>query len=101
MLGRLYGLAAGDYEGVMLYCPTTNMGAEELLVIKLKDTAQQETVKAALEARIQTQKNSFEGYGVTQFEMLEKAVIEVQGNFVLLVVAQDPAPVRKAFLDAL
>ncbi len=101
MLGRLYGLTAGDYEGVMLYCPTTNMGAEELLVIKLRDTSQQETVKAALETRIQTQKKSFEGYGVTQFEMLEKAVIEVQGNFVLLVVAQDPAPVRKAFSDAL
>lgn len=101
MLGRLYGLSAGDYEGVMLYCPTTNMGAEELLVIKLRDTDQQETVRTALEARLQTQKNSFEGYGVTQFEMLEQAVIEVQGNFVLLVSAQDPAPVRKAFLDAL
>ena len=101
MLGRLYGLSAGDYEGVCLYAPTTNMGAEELLVIKLKDRSQQEAVKAAIEARIQTQMDSFEGYGVTQYEMLENAVIEVQGNFVLFVAAADPAPVRKAFLGAL
>lgn len=101
MLGRLYGLSAGDYEGMTLYAPTTNMGAEELLVIKLKDRSQQEAVKAAIEARIQTQMDSFEGYGISQYEMLQNAVIEVQGNFVLLVVAADPAPVRKAFLGAL
>ena len=98
---RLYGLSASDFEGIMLYYPTTNMGAEELLLIKLKDVSQQEDVKSAIESRIETQKKSFDGYGVDQYAMLEKAVIEVQGNYVLLVVAADPAPVRKAFLGAL
>lgn len=101
MLGRLYGLQADDYEGVLLYTPSTNMGAEELLVIKLSDTAQQETVRAAMEARIAAQMDSFEGYGVDQYAMLEKSVVEVQGNYVLLVVAADPATVRQAFLAAL
>lgn len=98
---RLYGLSASDFEGIMLYYPTTNMGAEELLLIKLKDVSQQEDVKSAIESRIETQKKSFDGYGVDQYAMLEKAVIEAQGNYVLLVVAADPAPVRKAFLGAL
>lgn len=98
---RLYGLSASDYENILLYYPTTNMGAEELLLIQLKDLSQQQAVKDAIESRLDTQKKSFDGYGVDQYAMLEKAVVEVQGNYILLVVANDPAPVRKAFLDAL
>ena len=97
---RLYGLSASDYENVLLYYPT-NMGAEELLLIQLKDISQQQAVKSAIESRLDTQKKSFDGYGVDQYAMLEKAVVEVQGNYILLVVAADPAPVRKAFLGAL
>ena len=100
-LTRLYGLSASDYENVLLYYPTTNMGAEELLLIQLKDLSQQQAVKDAIESRLDTQKKSFDGYGVDQYAMLEKAVVEVQGNYILLVVANDPAPVRKAFLGAL
>lgn len=98
---RLYGLSASDYENVLLYYPTTNMGAEELLLIQLKDLSQQQAVKDAIESRLDTQKKSFDGYGVDQYAMLEKAVVEVQGNYILLVVANDPAPARKAFLGAL
>lgn len=98
---RLYGLSASDYENVLLYYPTTNMGAEELLLIQLKDLSQQQAVKDAIESRLDTQKKSFDGYGVDQYAMLEKAVVEVQGNYILLVVANDPAPVRRAFLGAL
>lgn len=100
-LKRLYGLSGSDYENVLLYYPTTNMGAEELLLIQLKDLSQQQAVKDAIENRLDTQKKSFDGYGVDQYAMLEKAVVEVQGNYILLVVANDPAPVRKAFLGAL
>jgi hypothetical protein len=101
MIRRLYGLDPTDYEDILLYCPTTNMGAEELLLVKLKDTSQQDTVTAAIEKRVATQMDSFDGYGVDQYDMLEKSVTEVQGNYILLVVATDPTPVRQAFLDAL
>ena len=100
-LKRLYGLSANDYENVLLYYPTTNMGAEELLLVQLKDVSQQQSVQTAIENRLDTQKKSFDGYGVDQYAMLENAVVEVQGNYILLVVAADPAPVRKAFTGAL
>lgn len=100
MIKRLYGLEPADYDGVLLYYPTTNMGAEELLLVKLRDTAQQETVAAAIAARLETQKSSFDGYGVEQYAMLEKSVTELQGNYALLIVAADTAPVRQAFLGA-
>ena len=101
MFKRLYGLDASDYEDILLYCPATNMGAEELLLVKLADTSQQEAVAAAMQARVDGQLNVFEGYGVDQCDMLSRSIIEVRGNYVLFVSAADPAAVRQAFLSAL
>lgn len=101
MIKRLYGLEPGDYEGITLYYPTTNMGADEILLVKLKSTAQQESVKAAIDTRLAAQLSNFDGYGVSQCEMLERSVTLVQGNYILLVVAEDTAPVVSAFQNAL
>ena len=102
MVKRFYGLDPASYDACILYSPNTNMMAEEILVVKLKDLGQQQTVRDAIEGRLQTQKNTFEGYGVEQFDLLTNhAVIEVRGNFVLFVVHTDADAARKAFLGAL
>lgn len=101
MIRRLYGLDPDSFAGICLYYPTTNMGAEELLLVELTDLSQQDAVVSAVEERIASQMSSFDGYGVTQYEMLENAVVEVQGNYLLLAVAADPTPIRTAFLGAL
>ena len=97
MLKRLYGLDGSLFDGVMLYYPTTNMGAEELLLVKMKDASQADEVRAAMEGRLATQKKSFDGYGAAQTAMLEKSIIEVRGNYALFISAEDPARVRQAF----
>lgn len=97
MIKRLYGIDPSLYEGVMLYYPDTNMGAEEIFLVKLKDVSQQDEVKTALDARIATQKKSFEGYGADQTAMLEKAKTIVKGNYVFYVSADDPDTVAEAF----
>ena len=102
MVKRLYGLDPASFESCILYYPTTNMMAEELLIIKLADIGQQEQVRSAIEARLATQKNTFEGYGVEQFDMLTNhSVIEIRGNYVLFVVNPACTDARKAFLGAL
>lgn len=102
MIRRLYGLDIAAYESCILYYPATNMGAEELLIVKLASPEQAQTVQTAIEARLQTQKNTFDGYGVEQYDLLTNhAVVEVRGNYVLFVVGQTSDQVRQAFLDAL
>ena len=102
LIKRFYGLDPSSYESCILYYPTTNMMAEELLIVKLSDMGQQEAVRSVVEARIATQKTTFEGYGVEQFEMLSNnAVIEVRGNYILFVVNADSAAAQKAFLGAI
>ena len=102
MIKRLYGLDPAAFESCILYYPTTNMMAEELLIVKLADRSQQEMVRAAAEARLATQKTTFEGYGVEQFDMLTNhCVIEIRGNYVLFLVNPACEDARKAFLGAL
>ena len=101
MVKRLYGLNPADYSGVVLYAPVTNMDAQELLIVKLQDVAQQETVEEAVQARLKTQKASFDGYGAEQSALLKKAVVDVEGNYVLFVVGEQAGAAQSAFLQAL
>ena len=102
MVKRLYGLDPSAFDGCILYYPTPNMMAEELLIIRLADMSQQEMVRTAIENRLQTQKNTFEGYGVEQFAMLTgNSVIDIRGNYVLFVVNTACADAQKAFAGAL
>lgn len=101
MFKKFYGLNANDYEGVTLYAPKTNMDAEEVLIIKLKDSSQAEAVAEAINTRLETQKSSFEGYGVEQFALLEKHILDIQGNFILYIVHPDAGKADQAFRDSL
>ena len=98
----LYGLNPSDFDGCLLYYPQTNMEAEELLLLKLRDTSQQEAVRAAVEARLETQKTSFDGYGLEQYDLLTNhSILDIRGNYVLFVVHKDAAAVQQAFRGAL
>ena len=102
ILKRLYGLDPSAYEACILYYPTTNMMAEELLIVKLADVSQQDAVRAAVEARLETQKTTFDGYGVEQYDLLTNySVLEIRGNYVLFVVNADYADALEAFTGAL
>lgn len=101
MFKKFYGLNANDYEGITLYAPVTNMDAEELLIIKLKDNAQAEAVTEAITKRLETQKSSFEGYGIEQFDLLENHILDVQGNYILYVVHPDADKADAAFRNSL
>ena len=73
-----------------------------VVILKLADTSQQEAVVAAAEQRLQTQRNTFEGYGVEQFDLLTNHyVLQVQGNFVLFAVGEFSGDAVTAFRDAL
>ena len=101
MFRRLYGLDPESFDGILLYVPSYTMSVEELLLIKLDSLDQQDAVRAAMESRVASQIEVFSGYGPEQVAMLERAVIDIRGNYALLVVADDPETVRQAFGGAL
>ncbi len=97
MIKRLYGIDPNSYDGVVLYYPSTNMGAEEIFLAKLKNVEQAGEVKKAIEGRLASQKKSFDGYGTNQTELLNNSILRVEGNYALFVVAEDPTKASGAF----
>ena len=94
---RYYGLNAQDYDGGALYIPNKVTSVNELLIIKLKDESQAEQVEAAAKERLKTQKTSFEGYGAKQTKLLESAVLDTKGEYVLLAVSENADEMAGAF----
>lgn len=100
-LKKIYHLNAEDYEDALIFIPRTNMDAQELLLIKLRDPSQAESVLAALEERIRSQKQVYEGYAPEQTALLENAVIDEQGDYILYVTGTNAEEVDTAFRSGL
>ncbi len=98
---RLYGINVNDYDGVSLYVSNSNMKVEEVLIVKLKDVSQADTVETAALGRVDTQLQSFEGYGPEQCKLLEDHVLDTEGNYVLFVVNQEAQAADQAFQKSL
>lgn len=101
MVRRLYGLDPADYEGIVLYYPADSMDAYELCIVKLSDLSQQQAVLDALQARVDSQISVFESYAPESTALLQNCALRAEGNYVLLIVADDTAPVVQAFTDGL
>jgi hypothetical protein len=101
MFRRLYGLDAADFAAVELYYPAGALGADELVLIKLKTPDQAAEVENAMNARKTSQMNNFEGYAPESYEIISNAVIDVREGYALFVAGSDAESVRKAFRRAL
>ena len=102
MVRRLYGVSPADYEECVLYYPSTNMGAEEILLVKLNPGQSADALVAAAEQRVKDQLNVFEGYGIEQVALLnDHARIEAPGNYFLFIVSAEADDAVAAFYEVL
>lgn len=98
---KYYGLNAADYDAVLYYAPVSNMDAEELLVVKLRDPAQAEALSDAILKRQADKEQSFEGYAPEQYALTQNFILDVQGNYILFVIGPDAEAIDAAFAGAL
>lgn len=83
-LKRNFGLNAADYDGVMYYSSEFSISSEEVLLIKAKSETQTAEISSAIEERIKTRMNDFEGYAPESVQLLEDAKKSVRGKYVFL-----------------
>lgn len=100
-LKKNFGLNADDYDGVMIYISATNMYANEMVLIKLKDVSQADSVQKAIEERIDSQINIFEGYAPEATALLKNAILDIRGNYILYIVDPDAVRIDEAFRSSL
>ena len=65
------------------------MDVSEVLMIKLADSADAQEIKAAIEKRVEEQKNLYKSYAPQQYALLERCVIQVSGNTVFYCTAEN------------
>ncbi len=97
MLKRNFGLNSADYSGVMYYTSTSSMSVEEVLLIRVNSRKQIQQITDAIDERINTRMDAFEGYAPEQVRLLEDAQQSVRGRYVFFVVSSQAAEYRNAF----
>ena len=89
LVKRNFGLNAADYTGVMYYSSGANMSAEEVLLVKVKRESQVQEVVDAIDERIQSRINDFEGYAPDEVKLLQDARQSVRGTYIFYVCSPD------------
>nr|WP_304973942.1 DUF4358 domain-containing protein [uncultured Schaedlerella sp.] len=100
-LKRYYGLNSADYEGVMFYSAEFSISAQEVLLIEVKTDQQVQEVRDAIEERLESRKNTFEGYAPEQAQLIREAQIQVRGRFLFLAVSPEAETLAAAFTKSL
>lgn len=100
-LKRYYGLNSNDYEEVSIYVPSSNMEASELLIIKIKEESQIDTIEASIDSRIEKQSNGFKDYAPEQYGLIQNYEISTKGNYVFFAISEDAHEMKKQFKDAI
>lgn len=96
-LKKYFGLNPDDYAEVCIYVPSSSMEASELLIIKVKDQSQVDTIETAIDSRIQKQSDGFKDYAPEQYGLLQNYEISTRGNYVFYVVGKDAYDMKKEF----
>lgn len=100
-LKKLYRLDPSEVQDFVLYTAQSNVEANELAVIQLKQENQAEDVKAKIIKRIEAQEVKLKDYRPEQFYLVEKHVLKVKGRYILFAVSKDAEKIESAFDKAI
>ncbi|WP_098745438.1 DUF4358 domain-containing protein [Paenibacillus sp. EZ-K15] len=99
-LQKLYKMDTDSVDDFILYTSTSNVKADELAVIKLKDERQAESVKENIEQRIEAQKMKFKDYRPDEYFLVDHHVLKTKGPFVFFAVSKDAESMERTFDSA-
>lgn len=99
-LRKLYGINAKNLEDFVVYAPKTNMEANELLILKVKNQDDVDDLQESIEKRIEKQSDSFKNYSPDQYDLLENHTLKVKGKYIMLVVSKDVDKINKSINDS-
>ena len=85
-ISKLYDLP--EVEDYVVYVGS-GATAEEIAIITLKDESDEESVREALEKRVEEQKQSFSNYVPEEVARLDKSVIQSNQKYVVLCVSDE------------
>ncbi|WP_343344467.1 DUF4358 domain-containing protein [Terrisporobacter petrolearius] len=100
-LKRFYKLNANDYDGVILYTPQSTMDVNEVLMVKVKDESQIQSLEDSIDSRVNYQLESFSGYGPEQCALVDNYELKSKGKFVFFAISENAQEIKEVFLDSI
>lgn len=77
------------------------MDVNELLILKISDDNNRQTVLDAIDRYLEEKTESFNGYGTDQFGLLSNAILNERGDYIFFGVSDDNIEWEEAFLGSL
>ena len=96
-LQKLYDINSEDLEDFMLYTPSTNIEANEIAIMKVKDSSKIDDIKGKISARIDSQSVNFKDYLPDEYYLIDKHVLKVRDNYILFAISEDAGKIEKIF----
>ncbi|WP_336820818.1 DUF4358 domain-containing protein [Bacillus thuringiensis] len=100
-LQKLYNVNTDEIESFVLYTAPTNIKADEIATIKVKDMKNVENIKEKISSRIEKKSKSFKDYLPDEYFLIEKHVLKTKDNYILLAISKDADKVEKTFDEIL
>ncbi|MBK3497352.1 DUF4358 domain-containing protein [Viridibacillus sp. YIM B01967] len=100
-LQKLYNISVDEVEDFILFTAPTNIKADEVAVIKVKDTKNVEDIKGKISSRVEKKSKSFQDYLPDEHFLITKHVLKTKGNYVLLAISKDSDKIEKTFDEIL
>lgn len=98
-LKRLYGITRGEVAEFVLYRAPSNIKADEILVLKVKDAKYLDSVQEKIQKRAARQAASFKDYVPEEYYLVEKKILKVEGNYILYVVFPEAPRIAETFKE--
>lgn len=95
-LRKLYYINKNEVENFILYAPKTNMDANEVLVLKVKDEESVKILKDKIEARVDKQSDSFASYRPELKEVIDDYELKEKGQYLYLIISEENKKINKA-----
>ena len=94
-LSNLYYINENEVEDFISYVPKSNMDVEEVLVLKVNENKDVSSIKDKINKRLQKQGESFKNYRPEKYKVIEDAILEQEGQYLILIVSEDSSTIKK------
>ena len=100
-LRRFFNINSDDILDFLIYTPAYTMDVNEILILKLKDNSNIDAIKDAIDARVESQIQTFGSYGPTQCALLEDYIVKSKGNYIFYSVSPDNEKIYEIFKESI
>ena len=98
-LKNLYYININSIEDFVSYAPKSNMDVEEILILKVKKDENMSEIKAKVNKRLEKQRESFKNYSPEKYKIIEDAILEEEGQYLIFLISENPSSIYKIIKD--